>query len=107
MQGAGSVQTGKAANVQVVLEAVAPFHCNDKYPYKFTPAPTAGVTYPQEVIRGMNVTEQRSTMSIPFTASQAGKKTLSGELAFSVCTDDKCLIEKQQLSMTVEVRDPS
>jgi hypothetical protein len=51
----------------------------------------------------MNVDKQRSTMSVPFTPTQAGSHTLSGELAFSVCTDDKCLIEKQTLSFPVDV----
>ncbi len=107
LQSASKLQKGKPGSIQLVLEAVAPFHCNDKYPYKFTPSPTPGVSYPGAVIKNMTVGEQRSTMNIPFTAGDAGEKQLSGEFAFSVCTDDKCLIEKQKLSITVNVADAS
>lgn len=107
LQSAGKLQKGKAGSVQVVLEAVAPFHCNDKYPYKFTPSPTPGVTYAEAVVKNMKVGEQRSTMTVPFTAADKGEKKLTGELAFSVCTDDKCLIEKQKLSITVQIDDAS
>jgi hypothetical protein len=51
----------------------------------------------------MNVAAQRSTMTIPIRPSAVGKHTLSGELAFSVCTEDKCLIEKKALSLPFDV----
>ncbi len=100
----GKYTAGKAGTVTAVLTAKGAYHCNDKYPYKFTlDAAPAGVTYPQTVVKGMSVTEKRSTMAIPFTASEKGAKTISGTLAFSVCNADRCLIEKQKLSITVNV----
>ncbi|MCA9628255.1 MAG: hypothetical protein KC766_11340 [Myxococcales bacterium] len=100
----GKYTAGKAGSVTAVLTAKGEYHCNDKYPYKFTldPAP-AGVTYPETVVKGMSVTEKRSTMAIPFTPTEKGAKTISGTLAFSVCNADRCLIEKQKLSITVNV----
>jgi hypothetical protein len=107
LQASGSYQVGKPAEVQVVLQAQAPFHCNDKYPYKFTPAPNAAATYSEAIVRKINITPARSTMAITFTPSQAGKLAVSGELSFSVCTDDKCLVEKQTLSIEVDVKGAS
>lgn len=101
------VAAGKSATARVVLDAVAPFHCNDKYPYKFTIEPTPGVTYPSTTLKDMQIGERRSTMAVPFTVNEPGKKTLTGELSFSVCTDDKCLIEKQKLTVTVDVEGAS
>ncbi|MCA9641041.1 MAG: hypothetical protein H6718_22335 [Polyangiaceae bacterium] len=100
----GKYTAGKPGTLTAVLTAKGEYHCNDKYPYKFTldPAP-AGVTFPETVVKGMNVSEKRSTMAIPFTPSEKGAKTISGTLAFSVCNADRCLIEKQKLTITVNV----
>ena len=35
--------------------------------------------------------------------SQAGKRTVAGQFAFSVCTEDKCLMEKRDLLLDVVV----
>lgn len=100
----GKYEVGKPGALTAVLTAQGEYHCNDKYPYKFTldPAPP-GVSFPSTVVKGMNITEKRSTMSIPFSASEKGAKTISGTLAFSVCNADRCLIEKQKLSITINV----
>jgi hypothetical protein len=42
------------------------------------------------------------TMNVGFTPEAAGKHTISGVLQFSVCTDDKCLIEKRDLALEVQ-----
>jgi hypothetical protein len=107
LQATGTFEVGKASSVQVVLDAAPPFHCNDKYPYKFTLTKTPGLTFPADVVRDMKIGESQSTMTVPFTPDQPGAKTLTGELAFSVCTDDKCLIEKQQLSVTIDIKGAS
>ncbi len=104
LQAGSKFTAGEPAAVTAVLAARGGFKCNDKYPYKFTldPAPS-GVSYPSTVVSGMAVSDKRSTMSIPFTPTEKGAKTISGTLAFSVCDADKCLIEKQKLSVTVNV----
>lgn len=98
------VRAGQTAAASIVLNAKQPYHCNDKYPYKMTlDAPSGGVSYPEAVVRSMSIGAERSTMSVAFTPSQQGKATVSGTLSFSVCTADKCLIEKRPLSVTVDV----
>ena len=39
-----------------------------------------------------------------FTPESAGKHTLSGQLSFSVCTEDKCMIEKRDLALEIEAK---
>ena len=89
------VRAGQSANASIVLSAKAPYHCNPKYPYKF--AVDGGST-----VRGMSVSEKSASMAVPFTPAQKGKTTVSGTLSFSVCTADKCLIEKRKLSVSVD-----
>lgn len=98
-----SYKVNESASLQVVLTAEDPFKCNEQYPYRFQLTPAAGLTFPEPTVRNMNISKQRSVMSVPFTPTASGSQTVSGELSFSVCTDDKCLIEKQPLSITVTV----
>jgi hypothetical protein len=42
-------------------------------------------------------------MPVSFTPDAAGKRTVAGQFAFSVCTEDKCLMEKRDLSLDVTV----
>jgi hypothetical protein len=102
-----SYAVGTPSSVKVVLKATPPFHCNDKYPYKFTPSAGPGLTFKEPVARGMNIAPGESTMDIGFTASQAGSLTVGGELSFSVCTEDRCLVEKQVITVTVNVKGAS
>jgi len=104
LQSSGTYEAGKQGSVTAVLVAKPPYKCNAKYPYKFKPSSTTGITYPQSTVRGMQVSPKRSTMIIPFVPSEKGKATVSGELAFSICTDERCVIEKRQLSVTVDVQ---
>jgi hypothetical protein len=92
--------------VTAVVNALGEYHVNQEYPYKFKmgTAP-AGVSYPEAIVRAVNRTEKRATMSIPFTPDAAGTHTISGECSLSVCTESNCVIEKAQLSVTVKVED--
>lgn len=103
LEGKSEYALNEPASLTIVLTAEAPFKCNDQYPYRFTVASAPGLQASESVVRGMNVDKERSTMTVPFTPIQKGSHTLSGELSFSVCTDDKCLIEKETLTFPVDV----
>lgn len=105
LQSSGNYEAGKQGAVTAVLVAKDPYKCNAKYPYKFKlDAPSDGVSYPESTVRGAQVAHKRATMSIPFLPSKAGKATISGQLSFSICTDERCVIEKRPLSVTVDVK---
>jgi hypothetical protein len=98
------VHAGQSGTANVILTAKDPYHCNPKYPYKFAlDAPSGGVSYPSNPVRGMSVTEKRSSMSVPFSAADKGHVTVSGTLFFSICTADKCLLDKRPLSVGIDV----
>ncbi|MEJ7729556.1 MAG: hypothetical protein WKG00_10095 [Polyangiaceae bacterium] len=107
MQPAASYRAGQQGSVEVVLSCKGDWHCNEKYPMKFTcDAPVGGVSYPQPVVRrdAMSISAQRATARIPFVASAAGPARVSGKLSFSVCTETQCVMETRPLTAIVSVQ---
>lgn len=105
LQAPSPAPVGAATYVEAILVAKAPYHCNAEYPHKFKlGAPSAGVTYPEGTVRGMQVTPERSVLRIPFQAANAGLVKVAGTLSFSVCTEERCLVEKRDLSLDLEVK---
>ena len=105
-QPSGAYASGQEGAVEIVLNAKPPFHANQQYPYKFKAKEGAGVKFAQPVL-GKDATKleaQRVTMRVPFTPDGAGKRTVSGQFAFSVCTEETCLMEKRDLSLVVDVK---
>jgi hypothetical protein len=99
------VAAGSASNVEVVLVAKAPYHTNAEYPHKFKlGAAPSGLSYPEAVVKGMDVKPDRSVLRVPVQAKQPGPATVSGTLSFSVCTEERCLVEKRDLSLALEVK---
>jgi hypothetical protein len=106
LEPAGDVAAGKDSVVNVVLVANPPFHTNKEYPYKFKAKEGAGVKFPVPVVGkdAAKLETQRLTMPVTFSADKAGKATVAGQFAFSVCTEETCLIEKRDLSLSVDVK---
>jgi hypothetical protein len=102
----GAYQAGKEGTVAVVLDAKAPFHVNDQYPIKFKVKEGPGVKYSAAVIGKdkAKVEHMKATMPVTFVPESAGQHTVSGQLSFSVCTDENCLMEKRDLSLVVDVK---
>jgi hypothetical protein len=100
-----SLKAGQAGTVEVVLAAKAPFHVNDKYPIKLKLKETPGVKYDNLVIGkdAVKLEAMKAVMPVSFTPDAAGKRTVAGQFAFSVCTEDKCLMEKRDLLLDVNV----
>jgi hypothetical protein len=104
LQAPSPVKAGQPVPVEVVLTAKPPYHCNAEYPHKFKlAAAPAGLSYSEETVRGMKVTPERSVMAIPVKADAPGKPTISGTLSFSVCTAERCMVEKRDVSLALEV----
>jgi len=105
-QPSGSYAAGQEGAVEIVLNAKPPFHANQQYPYKFKAKEAAGVKFAQPVLGkdAAKLEAQRVTMRVPFTPDGAGKRTVSGQFAFSVCTDETCLMEKRDLALVVDVK---
>jgi hypothetical protein len=85
------------------------------YPMSFRPAPAATATFQGEKValgEGADRTScadppgEACAVSAPlrFTAREAGEARVAGTVAFSVCSPERCLIEKVPLSATVAAR---
>lgn len=105
LEASSPLPVGSASSFDVVLVAKAPYHTNAEYPHKFKlNAAPAGLRYPEEVVKGMQVRPDRSVLRVPVQAERAGAATVSGTLSFSVCTEERCLVEKRELSLNLEAR---
>jgi hypothetical protein len=105
-QPSGAYAAGKEGAVEIVLDAKPPFHANQQYPYKFKAKEAAGVKFSQPVVGkdAAKIEPQRVTMRVPFVPDAAGQRTVSGQFAFSVCTEETCLMEKRDLALVVDVK---
>ena len=57
----------------------------------------------QVTAAAMRAIAEQPDLTVAFTPESAGKKKIAGQFSFSVCTDDKCLIEKRDLALDVQV----
>ena len=100
----GDVKAGQASQRKSRV-GQGPFHVNKSYPYKFKVGQTEGVKAEKPVTssEALKLEDKRAVMNVGFTADKPGKGRLQGQFSFSVCTDDKCLIEKRNLSLDMNV----
>ncbi len=103
MKSAGAITGGQPSVVEIAVLAKGGYHVNDKYPYKFKPSVTQGLTYatPTFSTEATKLEEKRATMTVTFTPDGKGERTIAGLFAFSLCSADQCLIEKRDLALHV------
>ncbi len=103
---AGPYKAGQVGQVEIRLSAKQPYHCNDKYPYKFKSKPSEGVVFEAPIVRTENgkLTKTELTLPVRFTPKAAGSTMIEGQFSFSVCTEDRCLVERRDLKLAVEVQ---
>lgn len=109
-----SAKAGKPASARVVIRSRGPYHVNKDYPLAFDPAEdatawpvrdriplTAGERTPCADQAGESCS---IAAPLAFTPAAAGAVRVSGTVRFSVCSAERCLIEKQPLALTVTAR---
>lgn len=102
----GDYEAGKAATAKIELSAKNGYKCNDKYPYKLKLKKTEGVDFPADVVKkeAVELEKKHAVMTVAFTPKTAGKKTIAGQFAFSVCTEERCLVERRDLALDIDVK---
>jgi hypothetical protein len=107
IQSAGPCKKDQTCAAEIVVVAKGEYHINDKYPYRFKleDPPPAGLKYPKPVIGKEDGTmdEHKVTLKVPFVPASAGDAKVAGTLSLSVCSAANCLMDKQQLDLTVKV----
>jgi hypothetical protein len=112
---AADCAVGATCTVAIRLAAQAEFHINQQYPYKFTAAPVAGVTYLGADSANPNIftktagdftinDEKTGTMNVKFKVAQKGPVTIGGTFKLSVCSSANCQLEQQDLAVSVTAK---
>ena len=112
----GPLSAGTEAAFLARVEARKGFHINAEYPVSFRPNTGSEAIkfdrerYPlQESAERVPCAKEAKDACelrarVPFTATSPGDHRVGGILAFSVCNEEKCLIEKAPLDVHVTVR---
>jgi hypothetical protein len=98
----GSGKVDQITELVVTLKAKEGYKVNDKYPHKIklSDAPE-GVELPKKLLKkedGSFEGTKALTFKIPAKATKAGKFTIAGDIKFSVCNDQQCVIKKESLA---------
>lgn len=97
------VVIGKNSTVTIHLDPQPPFKSNDKYPYRFTITGSRGVTSSAQVVTAAAITPTKTTLQLSLEGNVPGPGSLAGMFSFSVCTPEKCLVERTPLVLNFEV----
>jgi len=102
----GPYRAQSQANAVVVLQSKAPFHVNPDYPLRFKLSPNSRVTSEKTTFGrdAAKIQPAQAELTVSFVPTAKGKLELVGQLSFSVCTSEKCLVEKRQLKLDADVQ---
>jgi hypothetical protein len=106
MRPVGAYRTGQPGVAEVVLVAKDPYHVNPEFPLMLRLRESTGVKYARTIVAKdrAKVEVKRATVPVEFTPEASGSRVLAGSLRFSVCNDQRCLVEKRELELGIEVR---
>jgi len=114
LEAPGPVRAGAPAEARLRVAARGGYHVNEEYPMSFRPAGDAGAGLAGERVALAARTRTpcggevggacEVTAALPFAPRAPGEVRLAGMLAFSVCTAERCLIEKVPLAISLTVR---
>jgi hypothetical protein len=102
----GAYSAGNTGLLRVELKAKAPHHVNQEYPHKLKLKPVDGVEFETMTFArdSMSVEPMSIVLRVPVKPSRAGQYKIQGDFAFSLCTADRCLIEKRTLQVDIQAQ---
>ena len=107
VQAPATSEVGKVARARVKLEPGTGYKINKQYPIKLEVTPPGGVDVERKTLRAADAVRldaQQALFEVAFTAKEAGRKELRAVLGFSVCTPKACLVKKEPLAFSTDVR---
>ena len=99
-------RAGHPGAVSVELEGRGGWHVNQDYPFKVTVSAAPGVKLDKDVIAkadAQEFTDDRVRAEVGVTPSAAGDHDVECLVAFAMCTDENCVIEKRTVAATLAV----
>jgi hypothetical protein len=99
-------RVGQSVTVVLRVTPQSGWKVNTRYPIRLKLQPVAGVELARtSFAKGdARVDEHEARFDVPVTIKEAGAKTVTGELKFSVCAADKCDIKKETVSWKLSAR---
>ncbi len=109
----GPWAAGRESNAAVTVTAKPGFHVNPEYPVTFKPEGFEAVKFTSDRVALTPGTKTpcadkaedacKVAFALPVTPEKAGPAKVAGVVAFSVCSADKCLIEKVPVTLAISV----
>jgi hypothetical protein len=114
LEAPATFRAGEPAAARVRIAARGGYHVNLDYPAAFVPAPEATADFASARVR-LESPEKTAcadhpadtcalAAQVPLTPRAGAELRVAGTLAFSVCTAERCLIEKAPLAVTATSR---
>lgn len=106
LSGSGTYSAGNSGVLLLELKAKSPYHVNQEYPHKLKLKPVDGIAFPNPTLArdAMTVEPMAIVSRVPLKPTRAGAFKVEAEFAFSLCTADRCLIEKRSLAAEIEAQ---
>ncbi len=98
---------GQHAVVKLHITPGAGFHMNKDFPTSLTLTPPADVTVEKAKLTGADakkMDEHEEEFDIGVTPAAAGKKVVTGELRFAVCSANSCDPKRSKVSFELDVK---
>jgi hypothetical protein len=105
---APAAKKGQKAVAKIKITPGSGYHMNKEYPTSLTlNGVPAGVTVDKTKFTGKDAAkweEQGGEFDVGYTAAAAGKKVVTGELKFAVCSATTCDPKKSAVSFEIDVK---
>ena len=101
----GAYAAGKVQSFALSLKPKGPYHVNQDYPFSVS-LTAQGVTFPKaELGKGdaAKFDDNLVQLDVPFTASVAGKHSVTALVKFAVCTPETCVPDERTLALALAV----
>jgi len=102
-----SAKKGEKATATVTFKGEGDFHFNVDYPFSIKLTAPAGVKLEKDTLKKEDAKEWKkegAIIPVAFTASEAGKKEITGEAKFAVCTEKDCAPQTEKIKIALDVK---
>jgi hypothetical protein len=104
---APAAKKGQKATAKISITPGAGFHMNKEFPTSLSLTAPDGVTLAKEKLNGKDASRweaEGGAFEVVYTAAQPGKKVVTGELRFAVCSATSCDPKKSPVRFEIDVK---
>lgn len=107
---APAATVGAPAKASVTVQGKNGWHVNEEAPITVSLKADEGIALTKEKLARADLaqsTKESARFDIPYSASVAGKKTITAEARFVMCQEQACKPEKETVALEIEVAAPA